>query len=220
MARHIKVLMAEDHDVVREGLRVLISADASLEVAGGANNGKAALRMAKRLHPDVVLMDLAMPGTNGLDAARHIRRHVPASKILVLSAYHDAETIQRVLDVGASGYMTKHAAAEDLLEAIREVGKGNSYYSPMICGKLKSRDRQSFVRGRPAPRVGQLTPREKEVLTLIARGQPNKEIAFTLGLSIKTVEKHRQAAMDKLDIHDIAGLTRYATDRGMLASPQ
>src|SRR5262249_37776507 len=220
MARSIKVLIAEDHEVVREGLRILISADPSLKVAGEANNGRMALRMAKELRPDVVLMDLAMPGTNGLEAARHIRRNLPDSKVLVLSAYHDAETIQRVLDAGASGYMTKHAAAEDLLKAIREVGKGNSYYSPVISGKLKLRHRQSFERGHPAPRVSQLTPREKEVLALIAQGQPNKEIAFTLGLSIKTVEKHRQAAMDKLDIHDIAGLTRYATARGMVTSPE
>jgi DNA-binding NarL/FixJ family response regulator len=219
MPKNLKVLIAEDHEVVREGLKVLISADPGMEVAGEAETGQMALRLAKKLQPDVVLMDLAMPRGNGLEAARDIRREVPASKVLVLTAYKDEETVQRVIEAGASGYMTKHSAADELLMAIREVGNGRSYYCSTIAGHLKARQRQSFQSGQAILSPPHLTPRELEVLCLIARGQPNKEIAFTLGVSIKTVEKHRQSVMDKLGIHDIAGLTRYAVSRNLLTPP-
>jgi DNA-binding NarL/FixJ family response regulator len=219
MSKHLKILIAEDHEVVREGLRILISAAPGMSVAGEAETGQMALRLAKKLQPDVVLMDLSMPRGNGLEAARDIRREVPASKVLVLSAYKDEETVQRVIEAGASGYMTKHSAAEELLMAIREVGNGKAYYSSTIASNLRSRQRQSFQSGQPVASPPHLTPRELEVLGLIARGQPNKEIAFTLHVSIKTVEKHRQSVMDKLGIHDIAGLTRYAVSRNLLTPP-
>jgi DNA-binding NarL/FixJ family response regulator len=219
MARNIKVLIAEDHDVVREGLKILISADPHMEVAGEASNGQAAVRLAEKVRPNVILMDLAMPKGNGLDAARDICRRLPDSKVLVLSAYQDEETIQRVMAVGVSGYLTKHSAADELLAAIREVGEGRSYYGVKVAGQMKARNRQAFASGRAATAVARLTPREQEVLRLIACGQPNKEIAFNLGLSIKTIEKHRQAAMDKLNIHDIAGLTRYAIAKGFVRAP-
>jgi DNA-binding NarL/FixJ family response regulator len=211
MGKNIKVLIAEDHDVVREGLKILISADSGIEIAGEANNGAVAVRLACKLQPDVVLMDLAMPKVNGLQATREIRQKVPHSKVLVLSAYKDEETLQRVLAAGVSGYITKHSAAEELLTAIRELSKGNSYFSPVVSGKTKIRQRRSM----PRPK---LTRRESEVLRLIARGQPNKEIAYTLGISIKTIEKHRQAVMDKLDLHDIASLTRYAMAKGLVGA--
>jgi DNA-binding NarL/FixJ family response regulator len=212
MAKHIKVLIAEDHDVVREGLKILIAADSEMEVAGEASSGEAAVRLAKKLQPDVVLMDLAMPKGNGLEAARAISRHVPGSKVLVLSAYQDEETVRRVLGAGVAGYMSKHSAADELLSAIRQVRNGNFYYGRNIAGRLRARHRHTFEAGGSI----HLTPREQQVLALIAQGQPNKEIAFTLGLSIKTVEKHRQAAMDKLDIHDVAGLTRYVMAKGLV----
>src|SRR5204863_5170362 len=139
MSKSLRVLIAEDHEVVREGLKILISSDPGMEVAGEAETGQMALRLAKKLQPDVVLMDLAMPRGNGLEAAREIRREVPGSKVLVLSAYKDEETIQRVIEAGASGYMTKHSAAEELLSAIREVGNGRAYYSSSITGKLRAR---------------------------------------------------------------------------------
>jgi DNA-binding NarL/FixJ family response regulator len=217
MAKNIKVLIAEDHSVVREGLKILISADASIEVAGEASNGDTAVRLARKLKPDVVLMDLAMPKVNGLEAAREIRQHAPRCKVLVLSAYKDDETFQQVLAAGVSGYVTKHSAAEELLTAIRELSKGNSYFSPALCGRLKGRSGSSGQNG--AFPGAKLTQRELEVLGLIARGQPNKEIAFTLGISIKTIEKHRQAIMDKLDLHDIANLTRYAMAKGLVGAP-
>jgi DNA-binding NarL/FixJ family response regulator len=219
MANHIKVLIAEDHEVVREGLKILISADPGIKVTAEANNGAAAVQLARKLRPDVVLMDLAMPKLSGLQASRDLRRQAPDSKVLVLSAYKDDETIQRVIEAGVSGYVTKSSAANELLTAIRELSKGNSYFSPGILNRLKNRARLSAQGSRP---VGaKLTPRELEVLCLIARGQPNKEIAYTLKVSIKTVEKHRQAAMDKLNLHDVAGLTRYAMAKGLLdCTPQ
>ena len=140
----------------------------------------------------------------------------PTSKVLVLSAYKDDETIQRAMDAGVSGYITKNSAAEELLTAIHELSKGNSYFSPAILSKIKNRARRALQNGRP---VGaKLTPRELEVLCLIARGQPNKEIAYTLKVSIKTVEKHRQSLMQKLDLHKIADLTRYAISNGIIES--
>jgi DNA-binding NarL/FixJ family response regulator len=219
MPKRLKILIAEDHEVVREGLKILISADPGMEVSGEAETGQMALRLARKLQPDVVLMDLAMPRGNGLEAARDIRREVPASKILVLSAYKDEDTVRRVIEAGVSGYMTKHSAADELLSAIREVGNGKAYYSSSIASRLRARQRQSFQNGQSLGSAPHLTPRELEVLGLIARGQPNKEIAFTLSVSIKTVEKHRQSVMDKLGIHDIAGLTRYAVSKGLVTSP-
>jgi DNA-binding NarL/FixJ family response regulator len=218
MAKCIKVLIAEDHDIVRAGLRILISADPELEIAGETNNGRAAVRLARKLQPDVVLMDLAMPKGNGLEASRDICRQVPASKVLVLSAYQDDEMVRRVMDAGASGYMTKHSAADELLAAIRQVRDGKFYYSPNIARRLRARRARGIANGVIVSQAPTLTRREREVLELIARGQPNKQIAGNLGVSIKTVEKHRQAVMDKLGIHDVAGLTRYALERGFLPS--
>jgi len=218
MAKSITVLIAEDHEVVREGLKILISAAPGVQVAGEADNGRSAVRLAKKLRPDVVLLDLAMPRTSGLDAARDIRRHAPDSKVLVLSAYRDEDTVRKVIAAGVSGYMTKHSAADELLSAIREVGQGKVYYSPAIRRSLTTPEPRSFQNG--PPQTGgrsHLTPRELQVLRLIARGQPNKEIALNLHVSIKTVQKHRQSVMDKLDIHDVAGLTRYALAKGLLA---
>ncbi len=214
MTPSIKVLIAEDHDVVREGLKILISADPGIQVAGEATSGDKAVQLARKLQPDVVLMDLSMPGGSGLEATRSICRQVPHSKVLVLSAYQDNETVQRAVAAGVSGYMTKHSAADELLQAIHELGHGRRYYSPKIARQLKSRQQLSFQAG-PSLQGGRLTPRERQVLALIAQGQPNKQIASNLKLSIKTVEKHRQAAMDKLAIHEIAGLTRYALEHGL-----
>jgi DNA-binding NarL/FixJ family response regulator len=216
MARQIKVLIAEDHDVVREGLKILIGADPGIQVAGEANNGARVVALASKLQPDVVLMDLAMPGTNGVEATKAICRTTPESRVLVLSAYQDEEIVESVIAAGVSGYITKHSAAEELLTAIHEVGSGRAYYSPAIAGRLRARRRASFESQHAQGGSGQLTPRERQVLALIASGQPNKQIADTLGLSIKTVEKHRQAAMDKLNLHDTASLTRYALSNGML----
>lgn len=217
MAKRIKVLIVEDHDVVREGLRILIGADSGLEIAGEAANGLVAAALARKLQPDVVVLDLAMPKSNGLEANQEIRRLSPHSRVLVLSAYQDPDTVQRLVEAGVAGYLTKHSAADELLTAIHTVSAGRNYYSGKIAGQIKSRKQSAFTAGRGLGASRRLTPRESEVVCLIARGAPNKAIAFELGLSIKTIEKHRQAAMDKLGIHDTASLTRYALERGLVA---
>ncbi len=218
MARNLRILIAEDHSVVREGLKILISSDPSLEIAGEADTGTAAVRLARELQPDVVVMDLAMPKGNGLEASRDIRRQVPGARVLVLSAYEDEDLVKRVLDAGVTGYLSKHSAADELLTAIRQVGTGQSYCSPALARRLKSRLHGASPRHQASASSVRLTPREQEVLGLIVEGQPNKAIAFTLHLSIKTVEKHRQAVMDKLGIHDVAGLTRFALNRSLPSS--
>ena len=218
MAKKIKVLIAEDHEVVREGLKILIGTEPDLEIAGEAETGHKAVRMARDLKPDVVLMDVSMPRGNGLEATQSIAKQLPASKVLVLSAFSDEDSVRKLLAAGASGYLTKHSAAEELLRAIREVNQGRFFFSPIIARRLRHQSRRAFVNGQQGD-VQRLTPRETEVLQLIAEGFGNKQIAAELTLSIKTVEKHRQAVMDKLAIHDVAGLTRYAVSAGMVRSP-
>jgi DNA-binding NarL/FixJ family response regulator len=213
----IKVLIAEDHAVVREGLRILISTEPDLEIAGEAEDGRKAVDLARKLKPDIVLMDAAMPRCGGLDATKTISRELPDSKVVVLSAYSDEELAGKMLDAGARGYLTKHSAADELLHAIREVNQGGSFISPRLAQKLRRRSVEGFLqKGQPGASSA-LTPRETEVLKMIAMGLATKQIAASLVLSIKTVEKHRQAVMDKLDLHDRAALTRFAISRGMLA---
>jgi len=214
--RRITVILADDHTVVRQGLRALLEAEEDMSVVGEAENGRQAVQMAKRLEPDVVVMDIAMPLLNGLEATRQVSRESPKSKVLILSSYSDDEYVQQLTDAGASGYLVKQTAAQDLVAAIREAKKGNAFFSPAISKRLLEHYRASI--GQPAgeKKSPKLTPRELEVLQLIAEGYANKQIAGELFISIKTVEKHRQQLMNKLDIHDVAGLTRYAIAKGVI----
>ena len=214
--KKITVLLVDDHAVVRQGLRVLLEAEGDIVVAGEAENGRESVVLAKKLLPDVVLMDLAMPGLNGLEATRQIVRNVPSAKVLVLSSYGEDHHVDQLLEAGATGYLVKQTAAEDLLKAIREVRGGNEFFSPMIARRLRQQDRAVLTNGEAGLRSPKLTSRETEVLQLVAEGLANKQIAGELSISIKTVEKHRQQAMNKLNIHDIAGLTRYAMSRGWI----
>ena len=216
MAKKIRVLIAEDHAIVRQGLKILIRADPEMEVSGEAANGRQALQMAKKTQPDVVVMDVAMPIMNGLEATRNILRQQPRSKVLVLSSYSDDESVQKLVQAGAAGYLTKHSASTDLLEAIRQVNNGNSFFSPFIAQRLRNQLRQRLIKGESVPKKSELTRRERQVLTLIAEGLTSKQIAARLKLSSKTIEKHRQQVMDKLNIHEIAGLTRYAASRQLV----
>jgi DNA-binding NarL/FixJ family response regulator len=161
-------------------------------------------------------MDVVMPLMNGLEGTRQMLKYVPSAKVLVLSSYSDDDYVQQLTEVGASGYLTKQTAGDDLLLAIREVQRGNAFFSPAIAKRLRDRCRQAFADGQPLRRNIELTSRESEVLQLIAEGLPNKQIAGELGISIKTVEKHRQQVMNKLNIHDVAGLTRYAISKGVV----
>src|SRR5215469_2323262 len=212
----ITVLLADDHTVVRQGLRALLKAEEDMEVIGEAENGRQAVTLVKKSPPDVVLMDVAMPLMNGLEATRQILKSSPTTKVLVLTSYGDDDCIEQLMRAGAAGYLIKQTAANDLLKAIREVQRGNAFFSPSIAKRLRDQCRQAFSNGLPVKRSGDLTSRESEVLQLIAEGFSNKQIAAELSISIKTVEKHRQQVMNKLNIHDVAGLTRYAISKGMV----
>lgn len=212
----ITVLLADDHTVVRQGLRALLEAEEDMTVVGEAENGRQAVQMVKRLQPEVVVMDIAMPQLNGLEATRQITRESPKSHVLILSSYSDDEYVQQLTDAGASGYLVKQTAANDLVSAIREAKKGNAFFSPAISKRLLEHYRSSINRSPDQTKPTKLTPRELEVLQLVAEGYANKQIAAELFISIKTVEKHRQQLMHKLDIHDIAGLTRYAIAKGII----
>lgn len=213
----ITVLLAEDHMIVRQGLRKLLEAEGDIEVVGEAATGRQAVALTLKLRPAVVVMDIAMPLLNGLEATRQIRRLAPDAKVLVLSAHSDDAYVERVTTLGATGYLIKQTSSHFLSEAIREVHKGNTFFSPAIAKRLHHRTEQPLDRkGRSRMKVSRLTSREAEVLQLIAEGEGNKQIAAELTISIKTVEKHRDHLMQKLDIHDTAGLTRYAIAEGIV----
>jgi DNA-binding NarL/FixJ family response regulator len=215
----IAVLLVEDHTIVRQGLRLLIEAEGDIEIVGEAKTGREAVQMAGDLNPDVIVMDIAMPLLNGLQATRQILKNAPATKILILSAHSDPEYVEQVVKAGALGYLVKQASGEALARAIRELQKGKTYFGPSIAGRLKRGHQKSPDKtGRQKNRDAQLTSREAELLQLIAEGHVNKQIASELGISIKTVEKHRQHLMEKLNIHDIAGLTRFAIATGIIES--
>ncbi|PYI87332.1 MAG: DNA-binding response regulator [Verrucomicrobia bacterium] len=215
----ITVLLADDHTVVRQGLRAILEAEEDVEVIGEAETGRQAVQMTKKMLPDVVVMDIAMPLLNGLEATRQIAKEVPSTKVMILSSYSDDEYVRQLTDAGAAGYLVKQTAANDLLNAIREAKKGNAFFSPSISKRLLEQYRQAFLKGEPIKKSGELlTSREMETLQLIAEGKANKQIAAELCISIKTVEKHRQQVMNKLNIHDIAGLTRYAIAKGIIES--
>jgi DNA-binding NarL/FixJ family response regulator len=218
-SKPVSVLLAEDHAVVRQGLCSLLNADGNFTVVGEARTGREAVTMAQELRPDVILMDIAMPVLNGLEATRQILAECPKARILILSAHSDDEYIERMAAVGAMGFLEKQTSAEILTRAISEVAKGKPYFSPGIArrvadGKTRALERDGHIK----PNGKRLTSREMEVLQLVAEGQANKQVAATLGISIKTVEKHRQHVMDKLNVHETAGLTRYAIAKGIIES--
>jgi DNA-binding NarL/FixJ family response regulator len=215
----ITVLLAEDHAVVRQGLSALLKMDGHFQIVGEAKTGREAVTLAKSLQPDVILMDIAMPVLNGLEATRQILTANPAARIIILSAHSDDGYIQRMNAVGVAGFLEKQTSAELLTKAIREVAAGKTYFSPSIAKRLvvqagAERDRDGLARAQG----NALTPREREVLQLVTEGFANKQIAAELGIAIKTVEKHREHLMTKLDIHDTATLTRYAISAGIVES--
>jgi DNA-binding NarL/FixJ family response regulator len=215
----LTVLLAEDHLVVREGLKTLLQAETDLEVVGEAANGRQAVELVNKLHPDVVVMDIAMPLLNGLEATRQILKTAPATRVLILSAHSDDAYVEQVIALGAAGYLIKQTAAHVLPKAIREVAQGNIFFSPTISKRLEPhRQKPPGRAGLFKPKAAGLTSREMEVLQLVAEGKANKETAAELGIGIKTVEKHREHLMEKLSIHDTAGLTRYAISAGIIES--
>jgi DNA-binding NarL/FixJ family response regulator len=216
-AKQITVLLAEDHAIVRQGLCALLNADGHFKIVGQAKFGHEAVKLAQSLKPDVILMDIAMPELNGLEATRQILAADPGAKIIILSAHSDAAYIESMSAAGVCGFLEKQTSSEILTKAIRAVAAGERFFSQAIVKRMtgfqdKARSRDGVLKANAT----RLTSREAEVLQLVAEGSANKQVAAKLGISIKTVEKHRQHLMDKLNIHDTSGLTRYAISAGVI----
>ena len=209
----IAILLADDHEIIRNGLRSLIEKEGGLKVIGEAENGRTAIHLARELKPDVVVMDIGMPDLNGIEATRQITSEVPGVKVLALSMHTDKRFVTGMLKAGASGYMLKDGAFEELIHAIRLVASNRIYLSPGIGSVLVDDLRHPSQDKGPA--LPLLTAKEREVLQLVAEGKSTKEIASQLNVSVKTAETHRQHIMEKLGIHSVAELTKYAVREGL-----
>jgi DNA-binding NarL/FixJ family response regulator len=214
--KRITILIAEDHTIVREAFRRMLELEADLEVVGEAQDGRQAVELAKKLQPDVVLMDITMPLLNGLEATRQVIKALPATRVLMLSAHGDYAYVANAVDAGATGFLLKQTSAHELCRAIREIYQGKTFFSPSISKRLDQLDSQSLGRVGMFKKAAELTSREREVLQMVAEGMANKQTAAELGIGTKTVEKHREHLMRKLDIHTTAGLTRYAIGAGIV----
>lgn len=210
----IKVLVADDHPVVRKGLQTFLSRQAHLRIVGEAADGDEALRKARALSPDVVLMDISMPGMNGLAVTEVLRKETPEMKVLVLSVHTNKDYIFRVIQAGAHGYVSKEAPPEELLRAIESVAAGEPHFSEDIARAALNEFVSSGGKKEP---FAQLTSREREVLVQIAEGKSNKEIADRLGIGVRTIETHRERIMRRLSIHSVAGLTKYTIANGLIS---
>ena len=217
-AKPITLLLVEDHAIVRQGMSALLNAEGSFQIVGEAHNGREAVELAPRLRADVILMDIAMPVLNGLEATRQILAANPSARIIILSAHSDDAYIERMIAAGVAGFLEKQSSSDVLSKAINEVAKGNTYFSPAVTKRMQAAIQPRGRDGQAKPGGIRLTTRECEVLQLVAEGSANKQVAAKLGISIKTVEKHREHLMAKLDIHDTAGLTRYAIAAGVIES--
>lgn len=216
----IRVLIADDHTMFRAGLRALLATEQDIEVVGEAATGEEAVAETEELAPDVVVMDILMPVMNGIEATKRLAVACPASRVLVLSMYDDDEHVQQLLAAGAAGFVLKQATGDELVRAIREVMEGGLPLSPSIAAKVV-RDYTRRVRSeQEASATEVLTPREREVLIMVAQGQTNQAIAEQLGLSRKTVDVHRTNLMRKLDLHDVTGLVKYALRTGLITLDQ
>jgi two-component system response regulator NreC len=207
----IRVLLADDHAVVREGLRALLEREPDVRVVAEAADGREALRLAGETRPDVAALDFSMPLLNGLDAARELAARERGPRTILLTMHDDERYVLEAVRAGVRGYVVKKQAAADLVRAIREVAAGRVYLSPGVSAAVA----EAIRSGAPAPSED-LTAREREVLQLVAEGKTTKEIGAILGVSVKTVDAHRTRLMKKLDLHDIAGLTRYAIRQGLV----
>jgi DNA-binding NarL/FixJ family response regulator len=207
----IRILLADDHALVRHGFRMILAAQPDMEIAGEAGNGREAVELAQKLKPDVVVMDVAMPELNGIEATRRIIELAPRARVLALSMHKDAVYVREILRAGARGYLLKDSADADLLAAVRAVAKGEGYLSPGVSDAVLSDYRRHVT-----DPLDLLTSREREVLQLIAEGKTNKEIATSLNLSVYTVEAHRGRLMEKLNLHSTGELVRFAVRSGLV----
>lgn len=214
MNNRIKVLVADDHPVVRKGITSCLARQENLEIIGEAVDGREAVRKARELQPDLILMDISMPHMSGLAVTELLQREMPQIKVLVLSAQGNSDAVIRIIQSGARGYVLKDAPTDDLVRAIETVHRGESFFSPDVARVALNQ----FIRGHTdSSSTPELTNREREVLAQIADGLSNKEIASQLGVGVRTVETHRERIMRKLDIHNVAGLTKFAISKGLVS---
>jgi two-component system response regulator NreC len=214
MSDKIRLLLVDDHEIVRAGLRMLFAAESDMEIVGEAGSGDEAVAAVNTLQPDVVIMDVSMPGISGVEATRRIKQAHPDTVVLVLTMHEDEEYFFEMLNAGASGYIPKRAAPDDLVSAIRVVHEGNVFLHASLA-KFLMRDVLGQSAAQPLV-AAELTPREREVLTYIAEGYTNREIAEALVISVKTVDRHRENIMQKLNLHSRVELVKYAIDRGLI----
>jgi two-component system response regulator NreC len=215
----IRILLADDHTLFRQGVRNLLSAETDMKVVDEVSNGSDAIERAAELRPDIVLLDIGMPGFSSFEAARQIRKNRPETKVIFLTMYDDEDYLVEGMDVGASGYVLKDSPAAQLLSAIRDVSRGGTFLSPRMLSQLVDDFRSRVKSETHTPRLATLTAREKEVLKMLAEGLSVKEIACALDLSVKTVEAHKFNLMRKLDIHNKAQLVQYAIQKKILKVP-
>lgn len=211
MKKKIRILLADDHTVVRQGFRMIVAAQPDMEIVGEASNGREAVELSEQLQPDVVVMDVAMPELNGIEATRRLMTSAPRTRVLALSMHKDSVYVREILRAGARGYLLKDAFDRDLLAAIRAVARGEGFLSPAISDAVLNDYRRHVT-----DPLDLLTSREREVLQMIAESKTNKEIATTLNLSVYTVEAHRGRIMEKLNLHSTPELVRFAIRHGLV----
>ncbi|MEK7406751.1 MAG: response regulator transcription factor [Acidobacteriota bacterium] len=215
----IRLLLVDDHTLFRQGMKTLISSESDMEVVGEAVDGNEAIAKAAELRPDVVLMDIGMPGFSAFESTRQIKRNRPETKVLFLTMYDDEDYLVEGMEVGGNGYVLKDSPAPQCLAAIRDINRGGSYLSPRMLSQLVDDFRSRLKSAARVPRFATLTPREKEVLKMLAEGSSVKEIACQLSLSVKTIEAHKFNLMRKLDIHNKAQLVQYAIQKKIIRLP-
>jgi DNA-binding NarL/FixJ family response regulator len=213
MKKRIKLLLVDDHPVVRKGINSCLARHEHLQIVGEAADGVEALKKARELMPDIVLMDIDMPEKDGLEVTELLRKELPKIKVLILSMHSNTEYVMRIIQSGASGYILKEAPTEELVRAIDIINTGEAFFSPEVARAALNK----YVRGGADDPAAQLTNREREVLVQIAEGLSNKEIANKLGVGVRTVETHRERIMRKLNIHSVAGLTKFAISKGLIS---
>jgi two-component system response regulator NreC len=212
LSKKIRVLLADDHSILRKGVRMLIDSQADMEVVGEAKTGREAIEEARKLKPDIVVMDISMPELNGIEATRQICDEMTHTKVVALSMHKDSVYVREILRAGARGYLLKESEDDDLVKAIRSVHRGEAFLSPAISGAVLTDYRKHVSNP-----VDLLTSREREILTMVAEGKTNKEIANTLSLSVYTVESHRGSVMEKLNLHNAGDIVRFAIRNGLIS---